>query len=804
MIIEFKVVGKNAFLLELGNKYIRFYSQYGRVVNNNGDLYEVTTPYEGGDVEDIKFVQNGDVLYLFHPRYQMHTLSRYGDLDWRLEVFETKNGPWGKINTTNNSLKCGAKTGTTTINALENTFNPTDVGRLIRLTATDVSEKHWQAEKEYAVGQVVRSDGKYYEDVFGTKSGNEKPVHTEGKVYDGGIEWKYIHSGYGTARIIEYINPKEVRVEILDYMPNAVVEGRTTYWELGLIHGGDEYPMCGTFFRGRLAILMNVKGVPQVCLSCSDDYDNFADKEFGEVLATNAVSVPVTSDRYNEARWLCSNAVLFIGTSSGEFYLDSSSAGEAFGPDNVKIQQISSIGSKAITPVKIGSHIIFVTDTGTSIRDIIYSFSTDSYDPIDLGIYGRHLISQGIVDMRYQEYPNKIIWFAMSDGRLVGMTFSSEQKVAAMHQHNLSGKVKKLAIMPSFEYNTEELWMVINRGDRDCIEYIDNGIPPVIPNDVNEEKYIKQKAVYLDGCVGGEFGDKKYADFNSTIQFIDFSTFSLGQVEILDSRGFQKVPDRLEDDPIVNIRLTYGDMILSGDYGYEYAVQWKQSVLDNPNVHLKVGSGQVGYNYIVYKDDEEYTTGIVGNDKEINFSLGVLPFGQMVSIKVVIRQTHPKYRYLDVSHLGDAEITIYADGHELKPQKAVDGKIQLDPIYKNVIAGVRVKSEYVPQTIIVPVNNGGGVGDVQRIDHVTLTLWNSMGGSVGDNGANDYPINYRTTTAEVGSSTELYTGNKTVPVAFNTSTIKEKGATVKITNDSCFPMQILAIAPKFGTSGNGL
>jgi hypothetical protein len=156
-----------------------------------------------------------------------------------------------------------------------------------------------------------------------------------------------------------------------------------------------------------------------------------------------------------------------------------------------------------------------------------------------------------------------------------------------------------------------------------------------------------------------------------------------------------------------------------------------------------------------------------------------------------------------LNHLEGKMVHTYSDGAELLPQIVENGCITLDRDVESALVGLKFSSEYTPQTIIVPTQNGGGVGDVQRIDHVTLTLWSSLGGTVG-NGSKEYPIVYRTTTDKLGESTPLFTGNKTIPVSFNTTTIEEKGATVSIKNDSAYPMHILCISPKVNTSGNGL
>lgn len=668
MIVEFKVSNEEAYLLEFGNKYVRFYKNY-KELSNNGVIYEIATDYTAEDIKSLRYVQNGDVLYLFNKEHPVYTLSRYGDFDWRLEEFLFKGGPWESVNTSDTTLKASSSTDTTEITATGNVFKSTDVGRLVRLTITDDESVAWQAEKTYSLGEIVKSDGKYYENIKGDKSGNEKPVHTEGSKTDGGIKWKYVHSGYGVARITKFIDAQKVEAKVLDYIPKELLSNSTTHWELGLVNAETGYPLCGTFYRNRFCFMLDVRGIPYVCVSCYDDYNNFADKDFGEVLSNNAITIPIYSDKYNESRWLCGSNVLFVGTSGAEFYIDSASTGEPFGPDNSKIQQISNIGSKSITPVKIGSHIIFVTATGTSIRDIIYSFSTDSYDPIDLGIYGKHLLASGIVDMKYQEYPDKVIWFAMQDGRLVGMTFSSEQKVNALHQHSLGGAVKEIAVLPSGKDKSEDLWLVVNRGE-DYIEYLDNGIPAIIPEGEDRDEYIKNHSVYLDSC----------------LSFIK-----------------------------------------------------------------EEGSREVS----------------------------------------------------GLSHLEGKEVCIFADGAEMTPQVVKGGKITLERDARNVLVGLRMKSEYIPQTLIVAVNNGSGVGDVQRIDHVTLTLWDSLGGNVGDS-SKVYPIVYRATTETMGKSTPLFTGNKTIPVSFNTTTIEEKGATILISNDSAFPMHILCISPKLSVSGNGL
>ncbi len=687
-ILKTSIINKsNSYVIEFGHKYIRFYANHGILLQDSGDVYEISAPYLQDEVDSINTIQNGDYVYIFHPNHPIRTLLRMSFNTWILGEFVLKNGPWESVNTTEIGLKASAETGEITLTADSGIFSDTDEGRLVRLTVYDSNTRHWTSKTSVQKDEIRISDGKYYQAVEAGTTGDNTPSHTEGTRSDGAVQWTYLHAGYGIARITEVTDDKTAKAEVTSRMPDEVVSSPTVYWELGLLHKG-RYPMTGDFFRGRFAFMLDDAGIPKVCLSCSDDYNNFADKEYGEVLATNAITVPVTSGRYNEGRWLCSGNVLFVGTNTGEFYIDASSPASALSPDNVVIKQISSVGSLRINPVKIGAHVLFVTASGSSFRDIVYSYENDAYDPIDLSIWGKHLLQSGIVDMAYQEYPDKIVWFALEDGRLAGMTFSSEQKVFAMHQHYLGGKVRSLAVVPNPDNTFDDLWLEVSRtvNGREVrsIEWLDYGVPVVYPDAIRnmtnldekekaEVQYMKENAFFADG-----------------------------------------------------------------------ALTWER----------KAGST---------------ATKLTG-----------------------------------LEHLEGKEVVIMADGAECERQVVSGGSIAISATAKRVMAGLPVESAYIPQTLYIPGNNGQGVGDVQRINHVTLMLWRTLGGKIGKNFSGLQDIYFRLTDDAMNESAPLYTGNKEIPVSFNTSTIKEKGAQILIYNDSAFPMNILAIAPKMTTSGNGL
>jgi hypothetical protein len=70
----------DALVLEFGHNYIRFIKA-GSVL---GAPYEVATTYTSTEVNDIDYVQYGNILYLAHPNHAPAQLIRTTDTDWTL------------------------------------------------------------------------------------------------------------------------------------------------------------------------------------------------------------------------------------------------------------------------------------------------------------------------------------------------------------------------------------------------------------------------------------------------------------------------------------------------------------------------------------------------------------------------------------------------------------------------------------------------------------------------------------------------------------------------------------------------
>src|SRR2546430_1542535 len=84
-LLRFQFSTAQAYVLEVGHLYIRFFTLGGRL-EQAGVPVEVTTPYQEADLPELNITQSADVLILVHPLYAPAKLSRFSPTLWRLET----------------------------------------------------------------------------------------------------------------------------------------------------------------------------------------------------------------------------------------------------------------------------------------------------------------------------------------------------------------------------------------------------------------------------------------------------------------------------------------------------------------------------------------------------------------------------------------------------------------------------------------------------------------------------------------------------------------------------------------------
>lgn len=93
-LIPFQQSQEKAYALEFGDEYIRVFRDKGQVCTSGTIAYEITSPYLAADLWGIRYIQDADIMYLFHPDYPPYQLSRTGDADWTIDPVDFTDGPY--------------------------------------------------------------------------------------------------------------------------------------------------------------------------------------------------------------------------------------------------------------------------------------------------------------------------------------------------------------------------------------------------------------------------------------------------------------------------------------------------------------------------------------------------------------------------------------------------------------------------------------------------------------------------------------------------------------------------------------
>jgi|GEM_PF-3519039 len=86
-----------AYILEWGKHYLRFYKDRGRI-EVDGVPVEIATPYIADDLALLQFAQSADVVYCVHRSYPPRKLTRASHTSWTIPAMTVEDGPWRDIN----------------------------------------------------------------------------------------------------------------------------------------------------------------------------------------------------------------------------------------------------------------------------------------------------------------------------------------------------------------------------------------------------------------------------------------------------------------------------------------------------------------------------------------------------------------------------------------------------------------------------------------------------------------------------------------------------------------------------------
>ena len=244
------------------------------------------------------------------------------------------------------------------------------------------------------------------------------------------------------------------------------------------------YPATVALHEQRLVFANTLQQPFGLWASTSGDFANFLPgTRDDETIAYN-----IAANQADPIRWITSGSDLVIGTLSQEFAAYGGGLGDPITPSNTRIVPQSGEGSNGVQPAKVGIETLFVNRAGRKVFSLYNQSDVGGYVASDLLELAEHLtVGRTIARVAWAKNPASLLWCLRSDGTLGALTYRREQQLFAWSRHLLDGFVESIAVIPSPDGTTDDLWLVVRRtingATRRYVEFLAAGFEPADAND---------------------------------------------------------------------------------------------------------------------------------------------------------------------------------------------------------------------------------------------------------------------------------------------------------------------------------
>lgn len=774
-LIPFQFSVEQAYMIEAGSGYFRYYRNGGLIIYpegypNEGDPVETITPYAEEDLFDLKFAQSADTLYICHNKYPTATLTRSSHYDWEYEEFAYEGGPFRVQNITDTTITASATTGNITLTASAAIFSASHIGSLFQIshdvTGQVVNQNYTASGTSASImcrgewsllthgtwtGKVElqRSvdEGATWETIRSYTSNNDFNVNTSGETEDLVLlRINYTHtSGTCYVDLNAYSFIMDGIVKITGVTSGTVASGTvltdlafttaTSDWAEGAWSEKHGFPACVKFYQNRLGLAGSIRDPLTLWLSQVGDYPNFLTTT--PIQDDDAIAAPLVSEGVNAIRTMVSLNNLLAFTAGGEWKIGTGSESTALTPFSVRAVQQGYRGSSNLEPLVIGNRVLYCQEMGSIVRDLGYTLADDVYKGDDLTFLARHLFqNHSIISWAFQQEPDGIIWAVREDGILLSFTYMKEQNVWAWARHETQGKFESVAAIPG--ETATDVYVSVKREINGSVKrFIEIFAQRLVSSDPRDQHFVDCGLAYDNPIV------------------ITGASNASPVVITAASHG-------ISDGDLVDIFDMVGMTELNG---YRY----------------RVTNATTNTFELMNMDDD---TPIDGAE------YGVYKSGGMVRKAIIT--------LLGLDYLEGEEVTILADGSVDTPQIVTDGSITLTDYASRVHIGLGYVSILETLNLNYQMNDGTSQGRTKAVRRVTPWLESTYGGEVGVNGMDNMePIEFDL--AETwGKPAPLFTGTKKT----NLYSEWDSDATTCIRQKDPLPITVLSIMTEVEMGGD--
>ena len=481
-VIDFKFSSEQTYALELGAGYIRFFRD-GAPVLDGGVPYEITTVYSEEDVQNLRFIQSADVMWIVDGSNPVQRLSRFGDTSWTIandvldfQVFRSQNITdatlaYAGTLTTGSSGTLTASTDTfdenhegsywqlkhirtqTAVSAVNDnaaaTVPPTPTTTTNNIIAPAGVSVGFSTSGIYAASQVLSiwrsfdagvtwEQFRFYAmtgrnvDTSWTE-GNEEAMYviTSANGVSGAFALT-VDEAFDTGTVL-ITNVQSATLADVDVVRTLGSTDATAKWSEGAWSTFRGFPQAISLWESRLIFAGTTSDPNTLWLSTIDDFSNFNQTTLDDA----SMTLTIGSGLLDEIRWMVPQTALIIGTSGSEWALEAESDSKPVTPSSFSLKRKTTYGSSSrVSGILINSAVLFVMRQGRKLREFVYNFDTADYLAPDMTILAEHITESGIVAAAYQQQPDNNVLAIRNDGTMIPMTYERDQDVTGWQRWN--------------------------------------------------------------------------------------------------------------------------------------------------------------------------------------------------------------------------------------------------------------------------------------------------------------------------------------------------------------------------------
>jgi hypothetical protein len=518
-LIPSEISTDDTYVHELGNLYMSFFRNGAVILDGSGDQYVITTPFATAELDNIRFAQTDDEMYLVSGTDIPQILTRTAHNNWSIADVDFTTGPFLPENETTTTITPSATTGSITLTAsagiFESTTGASHIGSIWAINQVGGSAT---ISGTFSANGVSLSTPFFTGDYGFTTSGNTDGTITLQRSTNGGISWRpalvaltdtdfdnpaefeedgaiyrAVMSNYGSGTptynitITDNVNKGVVRITAVASATSAtatvlntlVSTSATASWREGYWSDFRGWPKTVAFHQQRL-VFGGSSSYPQTLWFGKQDPDDYANFLEGTL---DTSSFTVALEGQNPIRWLLSQDYLLIGTSGscGKW----GEQAKAVTPTTPNYQEQTRHGSAAIQAVLGGDTVLYVERGGRKVRRFGYDFQADKYLSPDLTILSPEITDSGIIDIAFQLRPDPTLWCVLDNGDIATLTYQEEQSVVAWTKQTTDGDFKSIAIIPGTD--EDEVWVTVDRTiDESPVTYVEQFQPRDWGSDDND------------------------------------------------------------------------------------------------------------------------------------------------------------------------------------------------------------------------------------------------------------------------------------------------------------------------------